>query len=210
MAKRTCTKPGCEEPHRSKGLCGKHYREARAERLAQEQCKAEGCSNPRGETGGYCPGCYQRNLAYGDPNAGPPQRRAHTGRPRQAPSTAYSVNHRMVRKARGPAWQQDCAHCGGAACDWATIHGRSGEQPEDYLPLCRSCHLTYDGAVTRLPDNTGRKRSAESRERSRQAALARWAAPGAREAMSEISRRREARKRAGVTADGSQGHHDGG
>lgn len=39
-------------------------------------------------------------------------------------------------------------HCGGAAREWAQIHGTDGENPmEDYMPLCRRCHFRYDGLI---------------------------------------------------------------
>jgi hypothetical protein len=194
MAQRTCTKDGCHEPHRAKGLCGKHYREARAERLAQQQCKAEGCENPQGESAGYCIACYQRFLEYGDPAAGPPRRRRRRSVEHTGTRSPYFVNHAMVRKARGPAWRQRCAHCDAPAADWATMRGATGESPDDYIPLCRSCHSKYDGKVANL---SGRrtKHSPATREKQRQAALRRWAAPGARAVGSESARQREARKR---------------
>jgi hypothetical protein len=55
--------------------------------------------------------------------------------------------------------------------------------------------MTYDGAVQRLPDNTGSKRTAEAKERMREAANRRWARPGERERASGAATKREARKR---------------
>lgn len=154
-----CSRAGCPETYAAKGLCKRHYMEAREARLSQEQCEADGCTNPRGGTGGYCPACYQRYLACGDPSAGPPRRKRrgegvadHGSTPMEQ---SYYVNHRRVRAERGPAWQQICGHCGDQASDWATIHGRSGERPEDYTPLCRSCHHAYDGRSANLPHHEG-------------------------------------------------------
>jgi hypothetical protein len=54
-------------------------------------------------------------------------------------------------KARGKAKLQDCLHCSEngikkPAFDWAHIHGKSGlDVWADFIPLCRSCHMTYDG-----------------------------------------------------------------
>jgi hypothetical protein len=155
-----CTIEGCDETYRAKGLCRDHYAEARLARLSQEQCKADGCENPSGGTAGYCPACYLRYRELGDPNAGPPRRRRR-GDPDAAVNTSrpldpvYYANHRHVRAVRGPAWKQTCGHCGKPAADWATIHGHSGEQPDDYMPLCRSCHHIYDGRVVNFPPMVG-------------------------------------------------------
>ena len=196
MNKDTCTRRGCKRPARAKGLCAGHYAEERAERLSQEPCRNPRCDNPRGPSGGYCPACYNRYLTCGDPNAGPPRRKRRTKSQKAGTRSQYHVNHAMVRKERGPAWRYVCQHCGGPAKYWATIHGKSGESPDDYMPLCGSCHWKYDGLVANLPDNTGSKRSPESRERMRQAALLREAQPGARERAHRAALLREARKRA--------------
>lgn len=72
----------------------------------------------------------------------------------------YMRRHGMVADARGKAKQHKCEHCSGQAFDWATIHGTDGSRPEDYMPLCRSCHIAYDGIT-----HKGLKRSAETRRR---------------------------------------------
>lgn len=161
MANGTCSRDECPKSVLAKGLCKKHYADARAERLSQEQCKADGCTNPRGGTGGYCPACYQRSRTYGDPNAGPP-RRKRRGDPSSASShggpehpASYYVNHRRVRAELGPAWEYECAHCSSRAMDWATIHERSGESPDDFMPLCKSCHNVYDGLSANFPHVEG-------------------------------------------------------
>lgn len=59
--------------------------------------------------------------------------------------TSYSGRHTMVRTARGRAGDQSCLHCENQASHWATIHGRDGQEPEDYIPLCVPCHRAYDG-----------------------------------------------------------------
>jgi NUMOD3 motif len=64
---------------------------------------------------------------------------------------AYRARHDRVKSARGPASAQPCAHCASrgtakAAHDWATIHGTDGADPwNDYIPLCKKCHIGYDG-----------------------------------------------------------------
>ncbi len=196
MAQRTCTSDGCDSPAICKDKCKKCYMRDRSERLKQQKCVNDGCENPRGGTGGYCPACYQRTRAYGDPNAGPPRRKRRRETVTSGTRSQYHVNHAMVRKVRGPAWEQGCEHCGDRAATWATKHGTLGTSPGDYMPLCWHCHAVYDDFAARLPDNRGSRRTPEQRERMRQAALARWADPAERERMSERSRQREARKRA--------------
>jgi hypothetical protein len=110
----------------------------------------------------------------------------------------YFANHVKVRDARGPAWQHTCEHCGSPANHWATIHETTGESPEDYMALCWSCHAKYDDFAGRLPDNTGSKRSAESRELMSKVALERFKNPEAREKMRKAALLREARKRGEV------------
>jgi hypothetical protein len=57
----------------------------------------------------------------------------------------YLTLHARVRYQRGRAGDESCEHCGEQAHDWATIHGHDGEVSTDYIPLCRKCHLAYDG-----------------------------------------------------------------
>lgn len=56
----------------------------------------------------------------------------------------YSAIHTRVRVARGAAKTYPCEHCGRQARDWARCHGKSGMSPDDFMPLCRSCHIRYD------------------------------------------------------------------
>lgn len=62
----------------------------------------------------------------------------------------YHHRHYLVRKARGPAKLHDCVRCieneiTKPAAHWALIHGETGDDPwADYVPLCQSCHFTYD------------------------------------------------------------------
>jgi hypothetical protein len=179
MDKGTCSDPeGCDSPAFAKALCKSHYNKRRAAALKQQQCKNEGCENPQGPTGGYCSACYNRWLAYGDPNAGPPRRKRRTESPRTGKRSAYHVNHARVRKERGPAWKHKCEHCAGRAQTWAMKHESSGDSPDDYMPLCWPCHAKYDNFAARFPDNRGTRRSPETRR-----------------LLSERAQQREARKR---------------
>ena len=66
-------------------------------------------------------------------------------------SNSYHARHQRVHAARGKAAAQKCARCAEVgtdrpARDWATIHGETGDDPwADYVALCRSCHIAYDG-----------------------------------------------------------------
>jgi hypothetical protein len=111
--------PGC--------VCGKHT-------VAGYPCPP-GCQCRRHEVRSCLPGCqcYRHH-----PN---PLR----GRLRRPDSTNYRTLHGRVRRARGRASAHQCSFCPSPARDWATVHGTDGTDPaEHYIPLCRSCHLTYD------------------------------------------------------------------
>jgi len=58
---------------------------------------------------------------------------------------AYRRRHERVRSARGKAsWHACVGSCGGQAKEWAQIHGKDGESPDDYQPMCWKCHQKYD------------------------------------------------------------------
>jgi len=65
--------------------------------------------------------------------------------------------HHAVVAARGKASDHDCVCCGRPARDWAFDHrdpagpvrvenGRSFSLCiDDYMPMCRPCHMAFDG-----------------------------------------------------------------
>ena len=64
----------------------------------------------------------------------------------------YSARHQRVKYARGSASQYPCQHCGtddGSRYEWAQIHGTTGQSPDDYMPLCETCHEDYDARISR-------------------------------------------------------------
>lgn len=82
-------------------------------------------------------------------------------------SDPYFVAHRMVYETRGDAADQPCSSCGKQARDWALVQGSSEEalnekgqkysnNPQDYRPMCRSCHAKYDGWGEALQDESVR------------------------------------------------------
>jgi hypothetical protein len=66
---------------------------------------------------------------------------------RQAANPSYSVWHRRVTKARGPASGYPCADCGQPAQDWSTVNPSSTDLAVRFQPRCRRCHRYHDGAV---------------------------------------------------------------
>lgn len=62
---------------------------------------------------------------------------------------SYSGAHNRVRSRRGNAADYSCTECGGAARDWALIHEKDGQDPDDYQPMCHRCHFVYDGVAER-------------------------------------------------------------
>lgn len=107
------------------------------------------------------PGCVRRSSSANGlcrPCTSPPRPRRPQANPR-AVSTTYGAVHVRVRRERGPAAEQPCAHCGEQAADWAydhtdehplvgaTARGTRAEYSADtrrYVALCRSCHTSFD------------------------------------------------------------------
>lgn len=71
--------------------------------------------------------------------------------PPAEPSANYATRHWRVADRRGSAKLLKCAHCAERgtdkqAYDWARLHDRDGMDPRDYIPLCRKCHIAFDGS----------------------------------------------------------------
>lgn len=76
---------------------------------------------------------------------------------------AYMSAHNRNRKVNGSASQYHCEYCDLPAADWALNHekpglvtredrfGKYSDDPEDYIPLCKSCHRAFDQPVTHCP-----------------------------------------------------------
>ena len=76
--------------------------------------------------------------------------------PPAGPSDDYGTRHWRVADRRGSAKLLKCVHCAARgidkhAYDWACLHGRDGVDPQDYIPLCRKCHIAYDGSGHHTP-----------------------------------------------------------
>jgi NAD-dependent SIR2 family protein deacetylase len=65
---------------------------------------------------------------------------------------SYRARHERVYSARGKAKDYTCLHCTiKIASDWALVHEKNGLHVNDYIPLCRRCHMVYDQAKLNLP-----------------------------------------------------------
>lgn len=82
MAERTCTVDGCENRHRCKGYCDKHYQRwrkhgdplhAQVQVSRRGTCEVDGCTSPI-KARRLCCRHYQRWKNHGDPTAGEPPR----------------------------------------------------------------------------------------------------------------------------------------
>lgn len=113
-------------------------------------CIIDGCAGKH-EAKGWCSTHYRRYLRHGDP-----LKRMNAGG-----GVSYNAAHVRCRRLWGPASQYPCVHCGGNACDWAYDHSDPSELtglpsagaaslavysawPEFYMPLCKTCHATFD------------------------------------------------------------------
>lgn len=69
----------------------------------------------------------------------------------------YSAAHKRIYVKRGLAKHSDCVDCGNTAAQWALVHTakslitkdglRYSANPDDYQPMCVSCHQRYDKGV---------------------------------------------------------------
>jgi hypothetical protein len=97
----------------------------------------------------------------------------HKPRGNGGKSEAVKIAQRQRQRCahvRGRASLHKCEHCGGQATDWAHIHGRSGEDIYDLMPLCHPCHMAYDMKGNK--NASGNKGKPKSAEHKRKIALA--------------------------------------
>lgn len=62
---------------------------------------------------------------------------------------SYSRRHAIIAERYGPPTV--CAHCGNEAHHWANVSQEYLEGRDDWLELCRSCHMKLDSS----PDRKG-------------------------------------------------------
>lgn len=77
----------------------------------------------------------------------------------QPESQTYVAKHKRMRKVRGRAADHRCLNCDSQARDWAQLHDTTGEDPWDYVPLCRKCHLVYDKDARLNPESLAKWRA---------------------------------------------------
>jgi ribosomal protein L31 len=56
----------------------------------------------------------------------------------------YSSIHDWIREKKGKARNYKCVHCNKQARDWANIDHTLSRDLDDYIPLCRKCHIKFD------------------------------------------------------------------
>jgi predicted Holliday junction resolvase-like endonuclease len=91
---------------------------------------------------GFCRPHYYRKRRYGDPGFIPDI--TQDGNPNWSEVPGYRAKHGRVRRAYGKASEYECENCEKQASDWAMLHDTNGEDIDDFIPLCRSCHCLYD------------------------------------------------------------------
>lgn len=164
---RLCSVEGCDRVVDALGLCAVHYLRfkrngetgsaeiaSKVRHAPGQMCSVDGCDS-LAKLRGWCAGHYQRWLLKGDPG---PAEFKYQG---SGDDIGYFAAHDRVRKVKGSARDQTCAHCGAPARDWAYDHADPDERtaPEDdphaagmpysvnidsYIPLCKACHNKFD------------------------------------------------------------------
>lgn len=59
-------------------------------------------------------------------------------------NATYSSIHSWIRDKKGKAGNYKCVHCDKQARDWANIDHIYSRDLDDYIPLCRKCHIKFD------------------------------------------------------------------
>lgn len=164
MADGTCEVDGCSKAPRSprSALCNAHYfRKRRTGNTGTAQVsdrKPTPCSIAEcpewASARGLCTMHYQRVKAHGSPHTVLPNPSGVANWNWKGDDVGYGAAHDRVRRAHGPASQHACAGCGAEAKHWAYDHGDPDEctskwgpyspDLERYLPMCVSCHKTFD------------------------------------------------------------------
>jgi hypothetical protein len=157
-----CTIEECGQPARIRGWCTKHYQRRQAH--GDPLWEPAGRDPSRYDSTGHrlhlkvCPGCGsefqgrtdQVNCSIGCASSGkkrPPGaiRHGEANHFWRGDDVGYHGLHIRVRKARGRA--DRCERCGATDpalnYDWASLVDNP-ETVDDFAPMCRSCHRTYD------------------------------------------------------------------
>lgn len=161
-----CTAPDCDRPHYCKRYCSSHYEQHIKGRpignvrrwIRQDTCSFSGCENPA-VSNELCGGHYTQLLA------GKSLAELHKGIWQVCSNDSA---HKRVKNLWGSPSQYPCAfNCGQYAQDWAldrvnatdliyshlprtdtwSFHSRF---PEDYMPLCKKCHMGLDRGLAKI------------------------------------------------------------
>ena len=120
-----------------------------------EHCVAIDCIKPCRPYSFYCEMHYKRWWRHGDVNIKLPTGNQKGARNKEV--VPYRQAHRRIEIDRGKASQYVCV-CGSTAEQWAYQHNDPNEQigiskgktapysldTNNYMPMCRSCHTSYD------------------------------------------------------------------
>jgi hypothetical protein len=162
-----CCIEGCDRPHYGHGWCQRHW--ARQRRTGQtgsaeigsyrQSCQIDDCEQPH-HARGYCNMHHLRWRSHGDPTVVvEPMIGFEDENPAwKGEGIGYGPAHTRIVRKSGSASIHACQNCGTQAEDWAYLHGAPDEQCDDrgrrystdptyYVPLCRSCHKTFDNLM---------------------------------------------------------------
>lgn len=128
-----------------------HSTQCKDRRENMPECPVEGCQS-RQMARGLCITHYKRAFVTGA-----------LKRTRTLPlkdKVSYNGAHQRVKQFRGLSEQYTCEHCDKQATQWALDHRNATEllvekqgyswlkyslNIDDYIPLCTTCHVAFDG-----------------------------------------------------------------
>lgn len=127
-------------------------------------CSIDGCGRTF-MARGFCHNHWRQWKKHGDPLrrdlSVPPYHPPGPLHPRwKGASAGYAPVHRRIQRRKGKAGNRSCFHCGERAAEWAYDHADPDEligdnhgrecaystDADHYIPLCISCHRTFDKA----------------------------------------------------------------
>jgi len=88
-----------------------------------------------------------RIIAYRRSHPGPGKASGERNGAWRGDGVGYTALHQWIYKQVGRAVEHLCAECLGPANDWANVSGEYRRDTEDFIPLCRSCHIIFDQGV---------------------------------------------------------------
>ncbi len=146
-----CNVDGCTEKSRSGGFCQKHYvrfkKTGTTDLIKVKRiCSVEGCGEEHAGRG-FCTMHYNRWRVYGTPIPTKMKGRLLTeDHPRwKAGSITYKGLHLWINERLGK--EKLCQHCKTTSAkrfDWANLSGTYQRDFDDWIRLCRSCHIKMD------------------------------------------------------------------